>query len=167
MWTNMMSYEVCWGGVDMHPLQVDLSILSSWAGFSLPKVNLGCFQWFVFKGNNSFFSIFIQATSLAIMVCVIRGIIGHISDITSAITGTSASRGIDSTVASVQQEATTTAKNAPKAIAMALIEKGMQWGDMAGSLKKGVTGLGNKLKLRKRGGGSTGSGSTGEIGRNK
>ena|GEM_PF-5292741 len=142
MWTNMMSYEVCWGGVDMHPLQVDLSILSSWAGFSLPKVNLGCFQWFVFKGSNSFYSIFIQATSLAIMVCVIRGIIGHISDITRAITGTSASSGLDSTVASVQKDAVDTAKAAPKAIAMALIEKGMQWYDLGGSMKGMFKGRG-------------------------
>ncbi len=135
MWTSMMSYQVCWGGVNAHPLQVDLNILGSWAGIPLPKVNLGCFHWFVFKGSNSFFSIFLQAVSLAIMVSVIRGIIGHVSEITRHITGTSASSGLDRTVGSIQKDVTDTAKAAPKAIAMAIVEKGMQWYNLGGDIK--------------------------------
>jgi type IV secretory pathway VirB6-like protein len=135
MWTSMMSYQVCWGGVTAHPLQVDLNILGSWAGIPLPKVNLGCFYWFVFKGSNSFFSVFLQAVSLAIMVSVIRGIIGHISEITRHITETSASSGLDRVVGSIQKDATDTAKAAPKAIAMAIVEKGMQWYNLGGDIK--------------------------------
>ncbi len=126
MWLGYMNFQVCWGGIIEHKLVVNLNIISNATGIPLPNINLGCFQWFRIISGNSFYTILIQSLTLVIFVSVIRGIIGHVSEITSAITGTQASSGIDKVTSSIGNDAKNAIKSAPKVIAKAVVDKALQ-----------------------------------------
>lgn len=155
MWLNLMSYDVCYGGIKSIPLSINLS--ATVAGITLPNIYLGCPWWFVITDGTSYYVLVIQSLTLFIFAYVLRGFIGHISSVTAKITGSSAVHGVDKIGQSIEQDAKTFAKEAPKQVAIALVNKVLQfapssWGT---SLKGGAGGggglVGAAAKVRRGG----------------
>lgn len=112
MWLNLMSFDVCYGGI--RNLALSINLPATVQGIPLPDIYLGCPWWFVISDGSSYYVLFIQSVSLFIFAYVVRGLIGHISAITAKITGSMAVFGIDKIAQSMEKDV----KDAPfKAIA--------------------------------------------------
>ena len=103
MWIAIISYDICWGGVI--PLYVDFNTLLNTGSNIIPKLDIGCVQWFrPVEGAALLYSLLVQSLLLIVMVGVLRGFVGHVAEISSEITGIrgGGADGIESTIFSVE-----------------------------------------------------------------
>ena len=92
IWNSAMDFTVCFGKV------IDVYFpLKSWTNGFLPNVQLGCIQSYITTAVPNFLTMLVQLMSLVIMTLAIQGMIGHIPQVTSAITGAATAGSIAKT----------------------------------------------------------------------